>query len=285
MKNNPTALLLLTVLLLACMVLPVSGEASNGMAGLDAFAEAYLATLRVMAPELTCELLEDTYSISVSDADGHEVVLSTLNAYTEYLKSGEEMQRIIDHYVSASLGVLQSDSPPVAQGSLFPVVKPLSYLDMLMANGVTPVYDPFLDGLVVLYVLDTPTAVRPIDESELATLDVDRDALFDVAMENLTSYLPPVDVEFLDSIGILWADGMYDASLLLGDFASLYDFDMKGEIIVALPDRSPLYFVDSEDAAGMEILAGFAPAAYAEAAYPVTGRLLRWTGEGFEWYE
>ena len=104
-------------------------------------------------------------------------------------------QAEIENYVKGVAGVLKDPNSPVARDAVGIVIRTAEYIKQvqeLLGRGghVIPTY-PIVEGLIAMPVIDTPRAVRPIDERDLKALNISREQLFDLAMANL--HLPGVD--------------------------------------------------------------------------------------------
>jgi uncharacterized protein YtpQ (UPF0354 family) len=85
---------------------------------------------------------------------------------------------------------------------------------------------------------------------------------------------------------MLVCGGDYESSLLLQ--ANLWKElakDMKGSLVAAVPNRSLMVYGDGADAAKVARLRSIVRKMHAEEDRPISPRLLRWTGEGWEVFE
>lgn len=282
----------LFVVMACCLTLYLGAASAMAMmppavADAQTFVEAYLKTLTEALPDEAVVELQDDQAILVALPEEEEpYTLNPLNAYAEYAANGGDMQGYIDHYVSTTVSILlQEDAGVLTRDNLMAVMKPQDYLDYLLENGVNPVYDPFLEGLVTLYVMDTPQAVRPIQQDELEEAGISREEVGALATQNLRRTLSQPQLFVQDGITVVYTDGMYEASLLLLAPEEVGAFEIEGDLIIAVPARDAFFVTGSEQAEQVSILRGFAPQVFSESGYPVTGALLRWNGEAYEWYE
>lgn len=280
-----------TLLILLCLALGAmparAAETSSEPLSEAAFTQAYVDLIAEKEPSGTYTISEDEPLLvtAVMDDGNLGVQIGLESAYAAYIGTGA-LEDVLAYYVDAALSVLQgSEDNVLTRTNVMPVVKPQSYLDMLLENNLNDaVYDEFIEGLYVQYVLDTPSAIRPIHESELEEAGIARDELLSLSLQNLMSILPSPYFESYEGITTISVDGMYESSLLLFDFNDVANFDVDGDVIVGVPSRDMLFVAGSNDATAIEILSGFVQMMYESTTYPVTSQLLKWDGSAFSWY-
>ena len=286
--NNRFTMILLAMLCLSLVAIPAMAV-ETGTEPLDeaAFTQAYADLMAEKEPSGTYTISEEEPLLVTAEMDGGNlgVQIGLESAYAAYTSTGA-LEDVLDYYSDAALSVLQgSEDNILSRTNVMPVVKPQEYMDMLLENNVNDaVYDEFIDGLFVLYVLDTPSAIRPIHESELEEAGIARDELLALSLQNLMNMLPSPHFDSYEGITTISVDGMYESSLLLFDFNDVTSFDVDGDVIVGVPSRDMLFVAGSNDATAIEVLNGFVQMMYESTTYPVASQLLKWDGSAFAWY-
>jgi len=78
------------------------------------------------------------------------------------------------------------------------------------------------------------------------------------------------------------AGGTYESSmLLLNSFWSNKNFPVKGDIVVALPNRDVLFITGSRDKENLNWMRARAQESYDSGSYQVSPSLFRWNGKKF----
>ena len=102
----------------------------------------------------------------------------------------------LERYAKGVAQVLKQQSAPIDRAAVRLVVRTSQYIkpaqDSLGPNGPTLQARPIAEGLVAVAVIDTPRAVRPLDERDLKALGVTQDGLFEIGTANLDSSLRPL---------------------------------------------------------------------------------------------
>lgn len=269
--------------LLAALVWMAGAAMAAETMDLEAFTEAYRDALEAAAPEFSYAI--EAPDIVVTLEDGGTVAINPENAYAEYAQ-GADLDEVLDYFVRVNVSVMRDEvDAGLTEKNVLPVLRSAAYIEYLEGLEFAPVYEPFVEGIVTLYVVDTPEAIRPFDVAELEESGIARDDLHALAMANLADVLPPLEKETYEGVTMLIADGMFESSVLLwADFDAYVDVDVAGDLVVAVPARDAVFVAGSEDEQGIGIVRELVEAIYPSAGYPVSETLLRWTEEGFVTY-
>ncbi len=226
-------------------------------------------------------------AVDLDDSGGNRVFLS--NAYQMYLnESPKRRDDLVDRYVRSFVEAGQGLERSAE--AIIPVVKDRAWLDEIresmrnMGGDVhDKVYEEINEVLVVVYAIDTPSNIAYINADELDALGVEREQLRSLAVRNLRGLLPGIEVQRGEKLGMVVADGNYEASLLL--FSDLWAREaekMIGEPVAAVPARDLLLFADSADTEAVLQLRQLAAKMRAEATYALTDRLFVLRGDRWE---
>lgn len=253
-----------------------------------AFTSAFVAQLRRVMPGRTVEIkapLEVRYQL----ADGSWSTAFLDNAYRTYRERPAEREAIIRHYTDVYARLATNVDTPVQVRRIVPVVKDRRWLDGALTTirssaggrsrtpsgkGSPPVYDRLNETLVVVYAEDTPSHLRYVTGDMLKKVRIGPGRLREVAVANLKRVLPRLKFRHRPDIGVIEADGVYEASLLVVPEVWI---ELKGKVdgdpVVAIPARGKLMFTGSRNAEGIKLLRRMAGEIARASSYPLTDRL------------
>lgn len=153
-------------------------------------------------------------------------------------------------------------------------------------TGLNLQVQPFMDGLVSVVVIDSPSSLRWASSHDLDALQLDAAALRELArgnthadMQPLLSIAPPAPK---GKIGAIDGVDAYTASRLLfpADWAPLAKAQ-DGVLIVAVPRSTTLLYVGDDGATSIQALRTLAHD-QAQGRDAIGDMLLRWTPEGWK---
>jgi hypothetical protein len=154
-------------------------------------------------------------------------------------------------------------------------------------TGLNLQVQPFVDGIVSVVVIDSPTSLRWASSHDLEALKLDPEALRELAranthagMQPLVGVAPPAPP---GKIGAIDGADAYTASRLLfpADWAPLAKAQ-SGVLIVAIPRPTTILYIGDDSAGTVAALRGFARQRLDGAADGLGDQLLRWTPEGWK---
>lgn len=173
--------------------------------------------------------------------------------------------------------------------NIYPVIRAESTLRTMQATLGDKakrlfVSKPYVSGAVLLYAIDTPTAVRFVSESDLEHAGLTVDALDKLAVAHV-SRLPPIHIEPVDRAAGLWSaltsDGYGTSRLFDSTFWDAAEARAGGAVAVALPTRDWLLFARLDNPAAISKLRAVAARVVAGETYAVTASLVRRDGQGW----
>lgn len=135
-------------------------------------------------------------------------------------------------------------------------------------------FEPLNRQLNVYYAVETERSVRYLSREEVLSLGLGSAELGARAVDNLTRRLPGIERRGDAGTYMVTAGGTYEASLLL--FETLWtkeNFEVDGDIVVAVPSRELLLVTGSGDERGLKTLRRLAAAAAAHERHALTARL------------
>lgn len=256
--------------LLSCFI-EITAEGGPQPLTPEVFCQAYITALHAQQPDIVVQRTDDL-ALTLQIADGEEQQIFLQNAYRD-CSSPDELDAVVARYVNSALETFAQLEAAIDLARIVPVVKDKGYMKEARADAME--FDAHCEELNaeldVFYVLDTEYSMRYLGREELADAGALNDDLRLRAVENLHQLLPALECHGDAGTYMLTAGGTYEASLLL--FDSIWtseNFDVDGDIVVAVPCRDMLLITGSEDDEALERLRMMAAKLVAEASYPLT---------------
>lgn len=146
---------------------------------------------------------------------------------------------------------------------------------------------PFIAGMMVVYVLDSPTGMRMISGQDLKENDLTVESIDALARENLGAAFP--ELTPMEEVG----KGIYtntkdenyaSALLVLTDRWSPLAKQVKEPLLVAVPSRNRMFAMSAKNTAAIEAFKVVTKTAFENEDHALSGTVLEWTPKGFkEW--
>ncbi len=242
----------------------------------------FVAAALAQAPDIEV-LSQTTLSLGIR-ANGVEGQMNLDNAYAQYCRAPEALDKLTDFLVSQVQSFSQTiETPPLtdAIGSLYPQVKPISYLEMVRAQGIPSLVSrPLVADLVITYVMDRPDSMIPITVRHTATWQIDEPTLHQIAMSNLAGRETEYSVGGQGPHQLFFCQSMdgYDATrILLADLLDEWAARLRPHrLLLGLPNRDFLIGFSDADPDTVAAIAAQVRRDAASRPYSITGRLLVW---------
>lgn len=206
------------------------------------------------------------------------------------VKTPEKCDANVHNYVKGASQYYVNRHFAPAKAAVRLVLRTPGYLDDIRKNR--PAGDaalqprPFLEGLIMLPVLNSAHAVRMLDEKDNATLGISADEAFALGMVNLTATLKPLmDVAKPVPTGQV---GRIDGDFFNGGRLVLHDSwaplaEAQGGQLIVVPATSDIVLYASDDKPDtLKALRQSAADAMKASKWPVSDMLLRWTKSGWD---
>jgi len=258
------------------------------------FTEAFAHILREASPGLRVTI-DGPLELKLVLQDGTEQTAFLENAFTEYQAHPELRNEVLEKFVAALRETIGHPKGEIDRTRIVPVIKDAAYLTevrrALEARGhdtakLSQAHDIYNSELVVLYAEDTPNNMRYLTDDDVSELEIQREDLRPLAVENLRRLLPDVKMAGDGGVFLMQAGGDYEASLLL--IESIWgsgQIEVDGEIVVAIPARGILIVTGSDNKPGLKTVRELAAKTSAEAAYRLTPHLFVFRHGRFEVFE
>lgn len=277
-----------------CLLVCCAPENRNIMST-EEFTALYHKRLLTHAGQIESARIVDHLELVVTLKGGEEFNCYLDNAYSAFMQDPSTIDEVISHYISAGMEAYTSADAPALRENITPVIKDTSWISEIMqtmeeshTGEITiPIHEPLNDDLIILYALDSEHSMRYIVDDDLAELEIDRQNLRDIAIENLKGILPPVEIQGGFGLYIINAGGDYESSLLLLDkIWNGNQFEVNGDIVVSLPVRGLLMVSGTADRETLEKMRHIANESISQSPYRLTEKLFRYRdGEFSEFKE
>jgi uncharacterized protein YtpQ (UPF0354 family) len=196
----------------------------------------------------------------------------------------------VTRYVKGVSQVIRAQNAPIDKAAVRLVIRSSEYIKRAQASfgndGPTLQVRPLVEGLVSVAVLDTPRAVRPLDDRDLKKLEVSQEQLFEIGAKNLRGTLKPLAESakpaIAGQIGTL-AQSFYEVGrvALLSDWEALASAQ-SGTLLVALPTTDTVLYISESSPASVDALRTLARSIAMKSPSPLSAAVLRWTKERWE---
>lgn len=254
------------------------------------FTKVYLENLKREFPDAGFKITDDlTVTTSYHDK---EFLICLDNAYLDYKAQPNSINDIMLKYM-ASYSDIWENNDTIDKEKIVPVIKSFDYLDMLTESyGISKdklsvVYEKYNDRLIILYAEDKGGSFSFLTYEDLESSGVANEGLLEYAIENLGNIIPGIKNNLRDDgLYMVTAGGGYENSLILfKDIWSKENFDVKGDPVIAIPNRDLLLVTGSRDKESVEKMRQIAEKSYREFSYPITPYLFKWNEDKFENYD
>ncbi len=248
----------------------------------EAFAEQVAQMLRRMQPEHAIDLVGPRELV----VDGRRLDLE--NLYRLVNHDADRGTEIVEHYLDQLFAgdamSLQNVSFDFVRPRIMPRIQPESIFDHLNRNQVA--YVPYVNGTVVVFVIDLPQMTVSITTEQTIRWGVTPEEIEVMARENLDHYAPQLEVQVVESkeggrAAILQESDGYDAArLLLSDLHGRLAPQLGGNFYVATPARDMFVALSENPMPFVDRLKGRVTQDYRRLPYPITDDLFYVTRDG-----
>lgn len=245
---------------------------------------------------MTKALLSEGYEKSIEyDEDTFSLILDKQsrlflgNVYSEYVDSHySERKFILNKYAIATITLNQAPVIPQSfeegKSHLLPRIRNNAYYqynDMMMrADGINRLpflYKPFTHHLCVELCYDMKHSTCAIAEEHLSKWGIGFNDVFMIAKDNMWSISNEDFNEVHPGVYLSpWQDAHDASRMILHDL--IWQYKVKGDPVITVPDRDHLLLTGSEDLQGLEALAALTKEVIQNTNRHITGQAYRLEG-------
>lgn len=249
---------------------------------LDAFAAKVADMLRKLQPEFAIKLIGTSELL----VDGRRLDLD--NLYRMVSHDRVRGHEIVEHYLRQLFcddSLDQTDmSFELVRSRIMPRIQPESIFEHLSRELVAHV--PFVNGTVIVFVMDMPNMTISITTEQLVRWGVTPEELDVIARQNLDSYTPELDMQFVESkegghAAIIGEQDGYDAArVLLGGLQATLAGRLGPDFLVAIPARDMFVALSAGPSPFLQRLHRRVVQDYTRLPYPITDEFFLVTRDG-----
>ncbi|MEN0020396.1 MAG: DUF1444 family protein [Planctomycetota bacterium] len=248
----------------------------------EAFSEHIAGLLRELKPDLEVVLASPRELL----VDGRRLDLD--NVLRMVRGEPDRGSEIVRHYLDqlfAADATTAAEMPfELARSRIMPRVQPVSIFTHLDRELVAHV--PFVNGTVVVFVTDLPQMTVSLTTEQILRWGVDIEEVDQIARDNLRSYTPEIEVQFVESkeggrAAIISEQDGYDAArILLDDLYSRLASHLGGNFHVATPARDMFVAVSEGPPVFIDRVANKVEQDYRRLPYPISPEFFYVTLDG-----
>jgi hypothetical protein len=197
----------------------------------------------------------------------------------------------IDNYVGGAAEAYRVQHAPPTKEAVRLVVKTAEYIENARSvpAGSKPLQmqpRPFVEGLYVLPVLDSPRTIRWMGDGDNTKLGLTADEVFELGIANLKRELPPLmdvaKVAGKKQIGQMLGGAFNPSRMILLDSWAPLAQAQGGVLIVAIPATDAVFYVGEDSPKAIEALRTLTKTILARAPNKLSDNLYRWRASGWE---
>lgn len=253
------------------------------MAQDDGLAQRLASEIRSALPGAVVTV-PDPYGLDIAYG-GQTLSVGIGSVYTACARSILTCDTAIQQYALRAASHML-ERAPLTRDQLRIVVRSSGYLDALRAQGASQefVSEPLAGELRSACYRDLPQGRRPIQVTDLPTLQLNSSATLALCKDNSAHALAPLASRWNalpdQGIGIIRDTDDITAYLAAhGDWRPLAE--QLGDLIVAVPSIDTLLYSQGSNAIQIDALATLATSLHTGASMPVSAQVFRWTESGW----
>jgi uncharacterized protein YtpQ (UPF0354 family) len=256
------------------------------------FTEEFAKDLRLAAPSNKV-IVKSDLELQLINSAGKESTAFLDNAYKAYLQDPRALRKVLQLYIASYLEPRDNEDK-VDRARIVPIIKDKHWLtdvakSMKERGSKKPmenVFEEYNEDLTIVYAEDSPKNIRYLTPKKLDDIGVTRAELRSMAVKNLRNLLPNIEIRKGPLISMVTAGGDYEACLLLlDDIWAGGAFQVRGDIVVAIPSREILLVTGSEMPDGIAKLRELANKFVQQSSYRLTDTLFVYRNGRFTRFE
>jgi uncharacterized protein YtpQ (UPF0354 family) len=266
-----------TRVLLVCLTsVPLLAWAPSVLA--DGFTEKVATAFRKNAPDLKLAIREDN-ELQVEGSTG-PLTLYLDNIRASCASDPQNCDTELESFVERAAFIARSDKEGRAfvPEKVFVVLRSAGFgkragEQFASDEKKQPVVRPFVTGIELLYVIDTPKAFRFVNRADLDVAGLSVERLHEIATRNVRALRPPEYGPAPNAPDILFMpadDGLGTSRVLDSALWDRIEKAVGGAVVVCAPTRDWILFVRRENRDAIERLRDLAKRIVRGEAYPVS---------------
>ncbi|MEM7132219.1 MAG: DUF1444 family protein [Chloroflexota bacterium] len=235
----------------------------------------------------TVESIHETHlHITLNDQTNR---LNLQTVYDAYCNAPDRLDDIITAHLSVlqKMPELQStELEPDESQVLLPVLQRKSWLTEIQKQTLAqPIHRPFLTGLIVAYVIDTPHYRSYLNQSMIDEMSSNGAAtpedIHEHALHNLREHVKTMGIDTYGSfhetlITCETREGYASSCILLPDLMNEWDQKIPGDMLIGIPNRDFIIAFSRKHPSGIEGIEQQTQQDAQTRDRPLSGRLFKW---------
>ena len=253
------------------------------------FTVKYLEVVSKRYPQVNYETKENLV-IKATFGDNKEIIHYLDNAYRAYKIEPTELDEVLETFIKAKADLYNEREETIDINRIVPIIKPKEYFDDLkllgkdVENYQVPdlIWEKYNEDLIIVYAEDRENDINYFTQDKFEALNIDKDTLLQFAVDNLDNLLPKIEKVGENGNFVLIAGGDYEVSLILmSGLWTKNNFDVDGDIVIAIPNRDLVFITGSNDLSSIEKLKATVEESYETGNYNLTKNFYKWNGIKF----
>jgi hypothetical protein len=217
-----------------------------------------------------------------------ELQLNLDRIYGFCLNNNSGCPGVVDSYVKAAVQTFNDQNAVPTRESLRLALRREPYILQIQKafddqRKLQP--RPFVEGLLLLPVMDSPRTMRFLSLKDDETLGMSADEVFELAKANTRTALRPLKeaakVAIHGAIGTLNGDNESSLLIFHNDWAPLVA-QQNGALIAVAPETDSILYVGEDTPQAIDALRALAKQVMGHSQRPLSDVLLRWKDQGWE---
>jgi len=218
----------------------------------------------------------------LGDSDEHRHFLD--NCYQEYLREPKNIKSIFQKYIN---GYKAGYAPKEAVNLdiILPIIKDQKFVNGLKGLNANfekiHVFEKYNSELYIFYAEDKELSINYITQEDFQTLNISLDELREKAIENFNKQVVMKKYGG-DGYFMITAGGNYETSIILLNIWEKENFEVDGNIVIAIPARDMLLVTGSKDSKNLHKMYDVVEETLSTGNHLVSQKLFELVGDKFE---
>ncbi|BEV08887.1 hypothetical protein [Methylophilus sp. DW102] len=269
-------------LLIALFALTVSSHlyGANITESEDSFTEVIKAKIQSRLSDVSVNV-KSPLTLSVGDFDVN------LHRFYTFCKNNEkECNAYLDPFINKMIQAYKDINTPPNKSAIGLIIRTNEYLKNATLSGTKVLNQPFLQGFVILPILDSPTSLRNVGEKDLKLLNLTEAQLFELAKKNLDQQINDTGKNVKPvkpgEIGTIRGSIFAPSRLINHQSWSTVAQAQAGKLIVSIPTTDTALYIAETSPVAIDALQTLTNQVIRESPNPLSDKLFIWSTEGWE---
>lgn len=246
----------------------------------DSFTEVIKAKIQSRLSDVSVNV-KSPLTLSVGDFDVN------LHRFYTFCKNNEkECNAYLDPFINKMIQAYKDINTPPNKSAIGLIIRTNEYLKNATLSGTKVLNQPFLQGFVILPILDSPTSLRNVGEKDLKLLNLTEAQLFELAKKNLDQQINDTGKNVKPvkpgEIGTIRGSIFAPSRLINHQSWSTVAQAQAGKLIVSIPTTDTALYIAETSPVAIDALQTLTNQVIRESPNPLSDKLFIWSTEGWE---